>query len=96
MPDGEKVAQCETSANGRFDVDDPVLRMCMHPVEARPVVDEWSPVAVGDLPRLTNAHTERDRLFDTIEEDGQVHVDMENRGLERIARDDRRRVGGAR
>src|SRR5947209_3821630 len=76
LPDREEIAERKAAPNRRLDVHDTVASVRVDPVEARTIVDKRSFVAVRDVPGLADSDAIWNLLLLTVDEDGQVHVDV--------------------
>src|SRR5438132_9166707 len=94
-PDVEELAQRERLGRRRLDMDDPVARVGVEPVEALTAGDEGTRIAVDGLSRRIDADARRDLPWLAGHEDREMRVDVERGLLVRAALEpvDRSRVG---
>ncbi len=75
-PHVEEVPEREGANHGRLDVDDPVRRVSVQPIEAAAATDEDSLRSAHRL-RAFDSHPVRDAAGDAVVENRQVDVDVE-------------------
>ena len=85
-PDGEEVTEgIVVPLHRRLDVNDPVFGVGVQPVEAATGPDKWALRGLLDGSRWDDTNPVGDLAGSTIDEDGEVGVDVEDDLLVRIA-----------